>query len=64
MATHRFSAGVHAVDKLLRLQRAHVARLLVDERSKNPRLADVVKRARQADIAIEWVRSHRLDDLA
>ncbi|MEM8548255.1 MAG: RNA methyltransferase substrate-binding domain-containing protein, partial [Pseudomonadota bacterium] len=64
MATHRFSAGVHAVDKLLRLQREHVARLLVDERSKNPRLAELVQRARQTDVPIEWVRSHRLDDLA
>ncbi|MEL7310391.1 MAG: 23S rRNA (guanosine(2251)-2'-O)-methyltransferase RlmB [Pseudomonadota bacterium] len=60
----QFSAGIHAVLRLLRSHPDKVRKLFVDERSKNPRLAELIEEARQLAIGIEPVRSFRLDDMA
>ncbi|MEL6869898.1 MAG: 23S rRNA (guanosine(2251)-2'-O)-methyltransferase RlmB [Pseudomonadota bacterium] len=64
MAASRFSAGIHAVDKLLRLHRDKLHKLYIDERSKNPRLQALRERARAAGVPVQGARSHRLDDMA
>ncbi|MEM7611587.1 MAG: 23S rRNA (guanosine(2251)-2'-O)-methyltransferase RlmB [Pseudomonadota bacterium] len=64
MATSRYSAGLHAVERLIRSHKDKVRKLYIDERSKNPRLAALRDLAREHGIPRQGARSHRLDDMA
>lgn len=64
MPASRYSAGIHAVDRLLQSLPDKVRKLYIDERSKNPRLDTLRARAREAGIPMQGARSHRLDDMA
>lgn len=64
MAASRYSAGLHAVNRLLQSMPDKLGKLYIDERSKNPRLAALRDAARAAGIATQGARSHRLDDMA
>ncbi|MFK8051916.1 MAG: 23S rRNA (guanosine(2251)-2'-O)-methyltransferase RlmB [Woeseiaceae bacterium] len=64
MSSSKYSAGIHAVNRLIQSMPDKVRKLYIDERSKNPRLADVRQRARDSGIPTQGARSHRLDDMA
>ncbi|MEM9171549.1 MAG: 23S rRNA (guanosine(2251)-2'-O)-methyltransferase RlmB [Pseudomonadota bacterium] len=64
MAARQHSAGVHAIDILLRVHANKVRKLLIDSRSTNPRVEALAQRARELGIAVQPLRSHKLDDLA
>ena len=64
MAASRYSAGIHAVDRLLRSLPDKVRKLYIDERSNNPRLDALRAQAKAAGIPMQGARSHRLDDMA
>lgn len=64
MATSKYSAGIHAANRLLKSMPEKVRKLYLDERSKNPRLAALKTRAREMGIPTQGARSHRLDDMA
>lgn len=64
MGASRYSAGIHAVQRLLRSMPGRIRRVYLDERSKNPRLAELTELARGAGVVVQGARSHRLDDMA
>lgn len=64
MTSARFSAGIHAVARLLEENPGRVRRLLVDRRNDSERIRALLEQATQADIAVERVARNRLDDLA
>ncbi|MEL7296486.1 MAG: 23S rRNA (guanosine(2251)-2'-O)-methyltransferase RlmB [Pseudomonadota bacterium] len=64
MAASKYSAGIHAANRLLKSMPDKVRKLYLDERSKNPRLTELKVRAREAGIQTQGARSHRLDDMA
>ena len=64
MTSARFSAGIHAVARLLEEDAGRVRRLLVDRRIDNERVLALLEQAAQADIKVERVARNRLDDLA
>lgn len=64
MAASKYSAGFHAVEKLLLGQRDKLQKLYIDERSKNPRLHALRDKARELGVPTQGARSHRLDDMA
>ena len=64
MGASRYSAGIHAVGRLVETMPDKVRRLYVDERVKNPRLLALTDAARDAGITVQRVRNRRLDDMA
>jgi len=60
----RFSAGIHAVARLLDEDPGRVRRLLVDRRVDNERISGLLESAGGADVAVERVARNRLDALA
>jgi 23S rRNA (guanosine2251-2'-O)-methyltransferase len=64
VSASRYSAGIHAVQRLLRSMPERVRRVYLDERSKNPRLAELRELAKERDVGVQGARSHRLDDMA
>jgi 23S rRNA (guanosine2251-2'-O)-methyltransferase len=60
----RFSAGIHAVARLLAEDPARVKRLLVDRRIDSERIAALLEAASAACVSVERVARNRLDDLA
>lgn len=64
MAASRYSAGIHAVQRLLRSMPERVRRVYIDERSSNPRLGELRALARDAGVGVQGARSHRLDDMS
>lgn len=64
MASARFSAGIHAVARLLEDENGRVRRLLVDRRVDNERVRGLMETAAGAGVAVERVARNRLDDIA
>jgi 23S rRNA (guanosine2251-2'-O)-methyltransferase len=64
VASSRYSAGLHAVARLVGKDAGRVRRLLVDRRSDNERIGALVREAEGKGIAIERVARNRLDDIA
>lgn len=64
MSGSKYSAGIHAANRLLVSMPEKIRKLYIDERSKNPRLATLKDEARAAGIPTQGARSHRLDDMA
>ena len=64
MSASSYSAGIHAVNRLVGSMPEKVRKLYVDERVKNPRLVALTEAARGAGIEIQRVRNRRLDDMA
>ncbi len=64
MSQARYAAGLHVVGRILRKTPQRIRHLLIDERSKNERLAALVSSAREAGISVQGVRKFRLDDMA
>lgn len=64
MTSARFSAGIHAVARLLDEDPGRVRRLLVDRRVDNERIRGLLESAGAADVAVERVARNRLDALA
>ncbi len=64
MASSRYSAGLHAVARLVGDDAGRIRRLLVDRRGDNERLAALVREAEGKGITIERVARRRLDDIA
>ncbi|MEL7024494.1 MAG: 23S rRNA (guanosine(2251)-2'-O)-methyltransferase RlmB [Pseudomonadota bacterium] len=60
----QFSAGFHAVRRLLKAHPDKVRKLFIDERSNNPRLEEIIQAAGALSVGIEKVRSFRLDDMS
>lgn len=63
MSRSRYAPGIHAADRLLARSPERIRRLLVDERSENPRLQAAIKTAEDQAISVEKVRRYRLDAL-
>lgn len=63
MSQSRYAPGIHAADRLLTKSPERIRRLLIDERSENPRLQAAVKVAEEKAIPVEMVRRYRLDAL-
>lgn len=64
MTSARFSAGIHAVARLLAEDPARVKRLLVDRRIDSERIAALLEAASAAGVTVERVARNRLEDLA
>ncbi len=64
MSASRYAPGIHAALRILKSQAGDVRRVLIDERSTNPRLNEVRELATAAAAPVELVRSHRLDALS
>ena len=64
MGASRYSAGIHAVRRLVETMPDKLRRLYVDERVKNPRLVELTEAAREAGVTVQRVRNRRLDDMA
>ncbi|MEL7539152.1 MAG: 23S rRNA (guanosine(2251)-2'-O)-methyltransferase RlmB [Pseudomonadota bacterium] len=64
MSAGNYLAGINAAEQLLRDQPDRVKRLIVDERSSNPRLAELVALAGVASRPVESRRRFQLDELA
>ncbi|WP_405239475.1 23S rRNA (guanosine(2251)-2'-O)-methyltransferase RlmB [Lentisalinibacter orientalis] len=64
MTSARFSAGIHAVARLLEEDPGRVRRLLVDRRVDNERIRGLLESAGAAGVAVERVARNRLDALA
>lgn len=64
MADSRYSAGLHAVLRLLEDDTRRLRRILVDRRGDNERIVALVERARAAGVKVERVPRHQLDTLA
>ena len=64
MAHSRYSAGIHAVARLVDTMPDNLRRVYVDERVKNPRLLELTEAAKAAGVAVQRVRNRRLDDMA
>ncbi|WP_405229053.1 23S rRNA (guanosine(2251)-2'-O)-methyltransferase RlmB [Lentisalinibacter sediminis] len=64
MTSARFSAGIHAVTRLLDEDPGRVRRLLVDRRTDNERIRGLLEGASAAGVAVERVARNRLDALA
>lgn len=64
MTSARFSAGIHAVARLLDEDPGRVRRLLVDRRVDNERIRGLLEKAAAAGVAVERVARNRLDALA
>ncbi len=60
----QFSAGIHAVQRLIRTHPSKVRKIFVDERSRNERVKAVVAEAGARGIQVHPVRNFRLDDMA
>jgi len=60
----RFSAGIHAVARLLDEDPGRVRRLLLDRRVDNERIRGLLESAGAAGVAVERVARNRLDALA
>jgi len=60
----RFSAGIHAIARLLEEDAGRVRRLLVDRRIDSERVQGLLNQAAQAGVVVERVARNRLDDLA
>lgn len=64
MTSARFSAGIHAIARLLEEDAGRVRRLLVDRRIDSERVQGLLNQAAQAGVVVERVARNRLDDLA
>ena len=64
MSGGNYLAGINAAEMLLRAQPERARRVVIDERSTNPRLAMLEELATKAGRPVEKRRSHQLDDLA
>lgn len=64
MASSRYSAGIHAVARLVDTLPDKLRRVYVDERVKNPRLLALAEAAKAAGVSVQRVRNRRLDDMA
>lgn len=64
MSQARYAAGLHVVARIVKRSPKRIRRLLIDERSKNTRLADLIALARDTGVSIQGVRRYRLDDMA
>ncbi|MEM6819986.1 MAG: 23S rRNA (guanosine(2251)-2'-O)-methyltransferase RlmB [Pseudomonadota bacterium] len=60
----QFSAGIHAVQRLIRTHPTKVRKIFVDERSRNERVKAVIAEAGARGIQVHPVRNFRLDDMA
>ncbi len=63
MSQARYAPGIHAALRILKTRPASIRRVLLDERSTNPRLAEVRDLVASNEVTLELVRRHRLDAL-
>ena len=64
MSAGQYLPGINAAEQLLSTRPERVRRVVIDERSNNPRLATLAAIATGAGLVVEHRRSHQLDDLA
>lgn len=64
MASSRYTAGLHAVGRLIAEKPERVRRVLVDRRTDNERIRALILRARGLGLPVERVPRRQLDDVA